>query len=1159
MAEFTEAQERAIRTLDANVAVSAGAGAGKTKVLVERYIHLLAEGRAETGGILAITFTNKAAKEMKERIRARAAELAETAGSGAERQRWRDIRAEVEAAPIGTFHSFCGRVLRDNPVEAGLDPGFAVLDEAETELLLEKALAEVLAAGLSEGADWLDRLLGAYEQTALTELTKGLYDRLAGLGWVKEGLAERLAVPYGRAAGARETLQDELRTQCLALIAGKDQLNPAGAQYSRIAALERDWEAVSTAIGKAVAEAAADRVLARYLDGLDRRSKDKELVAAVKETLKNLRRVRADLAAAELVPAWCRLLSALHRRLAEHKAENRVLTFNDLEVRAAELLGGNPDVRRRYQNRLRQIMVDEFQDTNELQRQVVYLLAGGDAGRLSGSKLFVVGDAKQSIYRFRGADVAVFERVKADIAASGGVLVELDVNFRSAGALLAVYNECFAAMMGTAQDVIPFRPLLAHRQEGEVVRAEFMPVARDSLTAGETARQAEAGAIARRIRRMVDGCERLVGQGEAARPVCYGDIAVLFRTIKDMEVYTAALQAAAIPFCVVGGQGFYQRQEIRDILNLLKVIDNRFRETALAGVLRSPLFLLADSVLLRLRQAGSSLWHGLERHASLPGLSDEDRQAAERAWRILEKLRGLRGLVGLSELVERALTETCYPEFVLTQFMGRQQYANLLKLAAAARQYEAKGPAALGDFLRYVDRLVAGEVKEGEAQIETEDSDAVRLMTIHKSKGLEFPVVFVPDLHRKFKEDHAAALFNPELGLGLKVPGEGGELSATSVYEEVAGREKQLAVLELKRVLYVAMTRARDYLVLSGAGDKLAAEKDYTELNTWLGWLGKVYGLTGFEALPDRLAVNKAPVLVQACPDQLPAAACTEGVPCSRDSRPWRLETVKGNIAPLPVAAAAPRPFTATDIVKFRHCRRAFYYHRIAGLPEGIGEFAASDKTGRPSGPLTGTALHRCLELLEPGLAWEECLEQALEETVPGEWREAVRLDARPLIRSYVEGALYREIAPLPTLREWHFSYYLDPGTARAGVFTGRLDCLTDYPDGTCGIVDYKTDQVTAGAAAAKAREYAGQLTLYSLAVEAVLKKPVRDARLFFLRAGVAVPVPVDQAGKAAAEQELRSLIGFVREHPRERDYPGNREWCSRCGYRLLCPEAPPG
>lgn len=1156
MAEFTQAQERAIRTVDSNVAVSAGAGAGKTKVLVERYIYLLAERRAETNEILAITFTNKAAKEMKERIRARAAELAEEADSGEDKERWRNIKADVESAPIGTFHSFCGRLLRDNPVEAGLDPAFTVLDEVEGELLLEKALVEVLEAGLADEADWLDRLLGTYEQTVLTELAVGIYDRLAGLGWVNEGLTERLVAPYRCAVEAGEAFQDELRSLCLELIAYKDNLNKTGAQYNRVVSLERNWETVSEAIGKAVADDAADMVLTQYLDCLDRRSKDKEIVADLKETLKKLRRVRADMAAVVLVPDWCQLLLTLHRQLGKHKTENRVLTFNDLEVRAAELLGNNPDVLRRYQNRIRQIMVDEFQDTNELQRQVVYLLAGGDAGRLFGNKLFVVGDAKQSIYRFRGADVAVFEQVKEDITASGGAIIELDMNFRSAGALLDVYNECFAAMMGTPHDIIPFSPLAAHRQEGEVARAEFMLIGKTGLAEGETARRAEADAIARRIKRMVDGQEELVGYGEAVQPVCYGDIAVLFRTVKDMEVYTAALQAASIPFCVVGGQGFYQCQEIRDVINLLKVVDNRFREAALAGVLRSPLFLLADGLLVRLKQAGGTLWQGLELAASLPGLSGEERQVTERAWRILDRLRSLRGMTGLGDLIDDALADTHYAEFVLTQFMGRQKYANLLKFIAVARQYEAKGPVALGDFLRYVDRLIAGDVKEGEAQIETEDSDAVRLMTIHKSKGLEFPVVFVPDLQRKFKDDNIAALFNPALGLGLKMPGAVGELTATSVYEAVADQEKKLAILEMKRVLYVAMTRARDYLILSGVGDKLPAEKDYTELNNWLGWLGKVYGLTGFDALPDRLVVNKAPVLVRDYLEQLPAAACTaNGLSCEV-SAPWQLEQVKENIAYLPVAVTELRPFTATDIVKFRQCRRSFYYHRIAGLPDGIGEFTSASKTGQPPGHLTGTALHRCLELLEPGLAWETCLEQALSEVVPEEWRKAVREDTQPLLRPYVEGALYREIAALPTRREWHFSYYLDPGTPYTSVFTGRLDCLVDYPDGTCGIVDYKTDKVDAGAAAEKAQEYAGQLTLYSLAVEAVLKKTVRDARLFFLRAGASVPVPVSAADKERAGDELRSLVRFVQEHPCEQSYSGNRKWCSRCGYRLLCPEA---
>ncbi len=1154
MAEFTPAQQAAIGALDANVAVSAGAGAGKTRVLVERYLNILAHDKAACDGILAITFTNKAAKEMKERIRKRASELA-AAADGEDGRRWRAVLGELEYAPIGTFHSFCARVLRENPVEAALDPNFAVLDEAETALLTEKALAEVFAAALAEGAPWLDNLLLAYDKALLTAVVPDLYDKIAAAGLFDDSLPERLAAPYRQAVTAAAGLKDDLAALCGELIAYKDNLKKTGAQFARVDRLARDWPKVAAAIAAADENAAADAVLRDYLDSLDRRSGDRDIVAAIRETLRRLRQVPCDRAALGLIPDFCRLLTALDAVLAAHKREQRVLTFTDLEVRTARLLTEYPAVRQRYLSRIRYIMVDEFQDTNDLQRQIVYLVAGGDAEKLRGGKLFVVGDPKQSIYRFRGADVAVFARVRGDIEAGGGEIIDLDVNFRSLDSLLTLFNECFAAVMGTAEDIIPFQPLGAFRCDDQAggARAEFLAIVGNG-EAGDP-RKAEAAAVARRIGAMVAGHEALIDRDAVPRPVSYGDIAVLFRTVTDLDTYAAALQTSGIPYYVVGGRGFYHRQEIVDILNLLQVVDNRGNETALAGVLRSPLFLLSDAALLALKKGGESLWQGLERYASVAGLPAEQRRAAARAWRIIAGLRGLRGAVGVSRLIRLALDETGYLNFVLTQFMGQQKYANLLKLAAVADAFESKGAATLGDFLRYVAKLVAGEVRESEAQVESEGGDTVKLMTIHKAKGLEFPVVFLPDLHRRFRDETGPVLFSAGHELGLKVPGAGGELAATSVHEAVAAREKKLSLLELKRVLYVAFTRAKDYLVLSAAGNKVTAGKDFTALGTWLGWLGKVYGFGDLAALPERLAVDKAAIAVSAGhlpPPPSPPCAALGGAAADTVTDGW-LAGLAGRIAALPPV----RPetvFTVSAIGKFRLCPRSFYYGFVAVLPEPAAPAPFRADPARPPGRIIGDVLHRSLELADPGLPADEWLVRAAAEKAPLRWRRAAMAEVRPLLARYTAGDLFREISAHPVRREWQFAFHLpDPDGQPPYAFAGRVDCLLDYRDGSFGIVDYKTDKVTAREAAGKADEYALQLALYAMAAEAAGRGTVKDARLHFLRPDVTVAVPVDEATRAAATAELVTVCRHIRGNDREEDFTVNTAWCPHCGYRVLC------
>jgi ATP-dependent helicase/nuclease subunit A len=1156
MAEYTPAQARAIAALDTNVAVSAGAGAGKTKVLVERYLGILTSGRAACDEILAITFTNKAAKEMKERIRARTAELA-TAADHEEARRWREVADALERAPIGTFHSFCARVLRENPVEAALDPGFAVLDEVEADLLSEKALAEVIASGLDSGAHWLDTLLTAYDTAALTAAVPDLYEKLAAAGLLEGGLVDYLCRPYRQSVAGAPAVKQELVVLCDELIAFQPNLDPKGAQYARVARLAAGRAEALAAVEAADSDEAADAVLDQYFGRMDKRSKDKAIVGEIKEKLRQLRLIKADRTALAIMPSLAELFLALHASLARHKAEQRALTFTDLELRAATLLRGSPTVCRRYQTRLRHIMVDEFQDTNDLQRQIVYLVAGGDADRLRGDKLFIVGDAKQSIYRFRGADVAVFERVRKDIAAGGGELIELDVNFRSLDGLLDLYNECFATVMTTADDTIPFSALRAFRccPQSARTRAEFITVGKQRSGEAPPARAAEAQAVARRIAAMVGGREALIGSDDIARPVDYGDIAILFRTTTDIDTYAAALQTAGIPYYIVGGKGFYHCQEISDILGLLQVVENHHNETALAGALRSPLFLLADAALVALKNHGGSLWTGLADYRGA-GLAAADEAAAARAWRIIGSLRSLRGYTPISRLIRQALVETGYASFVLSQFMGRQKYANLQKLAAVAETFEERGSVTLGDFLRYVARLVAGEVKEGEAQIESEDSDTVKLMTIHRSKGLEFPVVFIPDLHRKFNDDSGSFLFSPQAGLGVKVPTAGGDLTATTCHEAVAAAEKRLAMLELKRVLYVAFTRARDYLVLSAAGDKVAADKEFSQLSTWLGWLGKIYRFSAIDELPPELMVDKAVIAVRPAAEVAPAAATAPAADITaRQPDDAFLAALTGRINPL--AAARPLPvFQASSIGDYRKCPRSFYYKFIAGLPEAsrqpaVGAAAASGPPAR----LLGTLLHRCLELMTPAVAVDDCLARALAETVPTHWHGELGRRGRRLLARYAGGEFYRELAARPARKEWRFNFYLsDPDTGETYTFDGQIDCLVEYGDGSLGVVDYKTDKVTAAEAPARAAEYAPQLALYTLAAAAAWNRPVRDARFYFLRPDLAVPLPVDDVAVAAYRRDLLAVCRQVAAHGDEAAYHFDTSWCHRCGYRYLCP-----
>jgi ATP-dependent helicase/nuclease subunit A len=1160
MAEFTAAQERAINILDRNIAVSAGAGAGKTRVLVERYINILRQGKAEGDEILAITFTNKAAKEMKERIRGQANKLAAAAPTAEQCVFWRDVKTSLEYAPIGTFHSFCARVLRENPVEAAIDPNFSVLDEIEAALLVDKTLTDVLEQALEQDAEWLDKLLAFYDKGLLLENVPGLYDKLSADGLLDEGLTDRLTAPYNKMLAKVGGLRVELEELCHELISYKAKLNKATGQYARVDRIEHDWETVSDAIRQAGGDSRhPDDTLKDYLGCLDRRSKDKEIVGAIRLRLADLQKIRADRAALTVIPCLAKLLLALDNAIASYKTEHRVLTFNDLEIRTVRLLKDRPAVRKRYNQRFRQIMVDEFQDTNEKQRQIIYLIAGGDDEKLTGEKLFVVGDAKQSIYRFRGADVAVFDRVRQDIEANGGELIELDVNFRSVDSLLELYNECFSTIMGTGIDAVRFTPLSAFRSSAEQgkIQAEFIPVSSGSAGEEQSARDAEATAIANRIRRMVEGRELLIDQDTTAKPVKYGDVAVLFRTMKDIDTYAAALQSGGIPYYIVGGRGFYDCQEVLDILNLLRVVDNHYQDTALVGVLRSPQFMVSDFTLAKLKLQGGCLWDSIQSPDS-DLLNGEEFTVVARAGRILNNLRQLRDMVGIDELIVRSLTETGYGVFMFTQFMGQQKYANLVKLVSVAKNYQAKGQTTLGDFLQYVDKLTEGGVKEGEAQIESEGGDTVKLMTVHKAKGLEFPVVFLPDLHRKFKDETGPLLFAASTGLGLKIPDDAGGYMSSSVYEQVASQEKLLAHMELKRLLYVAFTRAKDYLVLSGVGSGRAAGKEFSELGNWLAWLCKAYGITNMDELPEVLTIKSAQLAVnhgnEACganchPDQTgpnPAAADTA----------W-LERFAVNIKPIPDAGRSNRrSFSASNIMRFSQCQRAFFYQVIEGLPEVNQVFVPVNNSGRPPGNLIGSVLHRCLELAGPERRLETCLAQAVAESVPPEWRSQILNEAAKLIERYRNSDFFKNIGSLPAMKEWQFNLALIDEAGAKYYFSGRIDSLISYPDGSMGIIDYKTDKVNDAKAAVKAENYGVQLMLYTFAVEAAFQKTVKDAKLYFVRPDLTVDIPLDAAARQAALARILGVCRHAAKYENEEAYDCNTAFCGYCGYRFFCPGA---
>jgi len=865
--QLSDAQEEA-STASVDLVVTAGAGSGKTRTLVARYLSLL-ESNVPLHAIVAITFTVKAAREMRSRIRQTITRWIETSDSSVSSEIWRDAFAELDAAHIGTIHSLCAEILRAHPVEAarlGHMPGFGVLEEGRAAVLKARAIEEALAwAAEDEAASCLFGLLGEFglrravamllnqrldAEAAFERLTD---DPLQGWsealrGWLSENLsrpgwraplevfsqmqaddpADKMEVARQEVLTHAETVDEALaRGDLEEALAELAALRSATTLYGR----KGNWPDDTLAMAKQ-----ATRSLRDFFD----------------ERLKPLADPRrgGSWVLDEQVAGAIWALHATYRRALEtytetKRAEN-ALDFDDLEAGALALLD-DESVRAAWQDKVRAVLVDEFQDTNERQREIVYVLSGfahhAREACDTRSSLFVVGDGKQSIYRFRGADVTVFRRVQDDVPRAGGRALALDVTFRPHQALVATTNRLLAPVMdelaGPARPyAVPFAPLTAYRaepQEGIVA-----PFVEFHLGLGQSAhegRQAAADGLAARLYKMHN--EGSMG---------WQDVALLFRASTTFSLYEDALERAGIPFVTVAGRGFYDRPEVRTLLNALVAVADPTDDLALVGFLRSSVVAgvgLSDATLYLLRFPPTSIvpreehkpcsvWAVLN-HPELPEiLPPEELPLAIRGRELVEELHNLAGRVPVASLLKRLLDRTRYGPALGSSEESNRARRNVEKLLADAH---ASGLVSVREFLEYVRALRDVGARESEAP--TEAGSAVQLMTVHKAKGLEFPVVVIADAAHRGHWGAPTILLDERLGVALKLRDEDGHYPAT--YRLAKLRDDERDEAENRRLLYVAATRAEEKLLISGHTKILKGGR--LSLRGWLKLLGTQVGL----------------------------------------------------------------------------------------------------------------------------------------------------------------------------------------------------------------------------------------------------------------------------------------------------------------------------
>ena len=1133
MANFTPEQQQAIETLDRNVSVSAGAGSGKTRVLVERFLKIL-ENRmpevlqakknnqtvqAPVLEILAITFTRKAAREMRERVQKGIREKLDAITDPDGKAYWQQQLQLADRAPITTIDSFCSQVLRENPVEAGLDPNFQVKEEYEIGEFQRKATETFVDGEVQRDSEEIRGLLQLYTAQALKDKLLKLLDKLPDI--IKEG---DLGAAYEASLASETDRQIEAESALDELLANRDQ---AGARTKdKLEELYSDREALHELIAHRQYSEFKDRLKVLRAAG-----KIRDLVNALKAAADCLLPLAYDEAGAEQARWWQALLTRYRDFLKQQEEQQEMYSFGYLSAKAVDLLEKNPTVCRRYQEQFRYVMVDEFQDTNDEQKRLVYLLCGGDSQELKGKNLFVVGDAKQSIYRFRGADVSVFHQVREDIAKTGGENIVMDDNFRSAPEIITACNTLFDDLLGhDDQSDVTAQPLKAHQPAS--ARPEFLVLKRGDCGLLQC-QQAEGRVVAEKIRQLVKDHPELH----------YGDVAILLPAIHLARQYEEALTDLGIKCQVTDGKGFYDRPEVVDLINLLTVLLNEKKKWALAGFLRSPLAGLTDEQITDL---ALNHWPELGLWKSLGESMEQPLQALGEK---LTRLQQLADNLSLPELLDAIQEAFALEPTLLHQKGGREKLANYRKLRAMAVNEAMEKGSTARDFLNRLNLMRSLAARESAANQE-DDPDAVKIMTIHKSKGLEFPAVFLPDLSRRDPSETLGLQFQPKVGFGVKVPDKQGNLVKTSVYLKAKEEHQKLEDAEKHRQLYVAMTRAEKVLYLVTVEG--ATKGKPSNIEKWGQAIRRVFspeGPNGDQMVTEELDV--AEVLAQ-----------ETGESAGRVAQAFTLDpAVYNRIQPVTV----PRDLrlSASALLEYDNCPRSFYYHYLEQMP-GLDPEVTGTGTGRINAIELGTYVHRVLELQEKGRPPEKALDQALdvlkkvkeqdagdtdeENTLTAAKKATFRREGKKLVDAYCASPLYRTIAGYTAQAEQGFELPLYSFPQGDVVFQGSIDRLIFLGGDQLGIVDYKTGHPPTGGE--ERQGYTRQLTIYAKAAETLYPgKKVAWAKLHFLQNCTAWELK----DRAREGKKLEQLLQKLIQYKEERDFPVNTDSCTFCPYSYFC------
>ncbi len=1168
MAEkLTPQQALAVKNRGGKLLVSAAAGSGKTKVLVDRLMDYLtaAQDPADLDEFLIITYTKAAASELRGKI---AAKLTQMLAENPDSRHLQRQMQRLYLTKISTVHGFCADILREYAYRLDIPADFRVADENECRELRESVMAGILeeAYAAADGDDgfraFLDTQGLGRDDRLIPQILFQVYDsarcHLDPRAWLDRcvenndfsGVTDLGQTVWGRYLMddlfAFLDLQIEALTRC-ADAAGQavGMEKPAALLRDTVAQLQgirqcESWDAVyarkKVDYGRLVISAKCpDQALAEQIKAVRGAAK-----AAVERKLKSFsgdsRQMLEDMSrCAEAIRGMVALVKAFSKEYDRRKRTRRVLDFGDLEHRALDLFTGTDRNRitaaaREVGDRFREVLVDEYQDSNAVQDAIFSALTERR------QNCFLVGDVKQSIYQFRLADPRIFLEkyntfAPAETAKPGeGRRVLLSSNFRSCGGVLEGVNDIFRLCMTPAVGGLHYGDGEALREGIPHVPLEEPEVELLVLSVREHTYDEEAAMVARRIKELLDG-SHFVRQGDATRPIRPEDIAVLLRSPGSMGgAFQAALEAEGIRCRTGGGENLLETQEIATLRALLQTVGNPRQDIPLLTVLMSPLFefTVDDLAVIRGKNREGCLYDALQ---------TDPTPKATAFLKTLSRLRTLARRESVVRLLEEIFLHTRIDSIYAAAEGGNLRQANLQTFYDLAVQFEATGRRELSRFLEMLDDLEqTGLTVSGEESA----VGAVTLMSIHKSKGLEFPVVFVSGLSREFNREslRAQVLCDKELGLGLTaVDTQNRVRYPTAAKRAIQVKAASESLSEEMRVLYVALTRARDRLIMTYAAKKPESDLKEIACRTALGG-GEL--MTRDAICPGWWVLMAAMARTEA--GKLFALAGTPGV-SQVHPYPWRIETVQSpEEAPRenrPVEEAPADPEVQASIrqgLAFRYGHMAATRapskqtatqrkgrEKDAEAAENAPPEAKPAKTwripafagAREDAAAAGTATHLCLQYIRyDSCATEDAVGQEVARLVESQYLtpEQGRMVNCGWIAAFFRTELGKKLRAGQVIREFKFSI-LDDGSAYDPALAGEsillqgvVDCALLEPDGIT-VLDFKTDYVTAQSLPGKVAHYRPQLLAYAGALERIYSKPVKDALLYFFRIGEAVSV----------------------------------------------------